>query len=480
MSTAEIPAVPEELWQPVSKWTSVRRALSVLAIILLWVLVIFVQKLEDKDNLRETLASFIEPIAGYYWLVFAGLAAVVAATALYGYLDWRHRSFAVSDSGVHVRYGVLMKKHKHMRWDRIQKIDVRRRLFDRLTGQGSLAVAPGGIHLENLEIGLLSVAYCQKLRTELLAVVARVRAGQAPQVGDWASRSVENEGEEIYRLSFSRLAGSLIFSLTAVSGLFSVAISIWLYKAAETGGFWAPLIFAITVAINIFRNFARAWGTRVAVTPDGLHTQSGLISYQAQTIPPGRVHAVKLSQPGLWKLFGWWKLELVTADGMNITESASGDPNKSPLIPAGTLDEVLLATWVLMPDLGVPDREVFLREALSGNFQVAGFVPAPRASRWLDPIGWKRSGVALTTRLAVLRHGRWWRRRLILVLHQHYQSLVAKQGPVQRQLGLATLNFAMVSSTFKVEQQNMSLTDVQQLLETENQAGKAARAAANP
>ena len=50
-----------------------------------------------------------------------------------------------------------------------------------------------------------------------------------------------------------------------------------------------------------WRRFAGAFGFTVRVSPDGLRLRHGLPEHRAQTVPPGRVQAVSLVQPLLWR-----------------------------------------------------------------------------------------------------------------------------------------------------------------------------------
>lgn len=467
-------AVPESAWQRVSKWTPLQNVLGLLALLISFGAYYLSRELEDTDSLSSTFDFARETASRVGIYIVGGLAIAIVLTLIWGWANWRARSFALTDRGIHIRSGILFKRHNQLRWDRVQAVDIKRSIIARLVGQGTVEVSPGGMQLSAVSIGLLPVETCEKLRAYILDVAARVRAGEKPAIENWQERETTAEDQqEIYRLGTGRLAGSSVLSGRFFIGLLGLVFMLALTFWDETPRFWALALLWLGALYGAFSALDKSWGARVRVAPDGLESSRGLTSTTTQTILPDRVHAVRIFQPALWKPFGWWKLEVTTADA-SLDSLADA---KVAVVPAGSLDEVLLCLWVIMPDLGVADRDAFLREALTGEFAMAGFVAAPRGARWVDPIGWKRAGVAITPIVAVLRHGRWWRKQVTLVFHHHYQSLVSAQGPIQRQLGLATIKFAMVSNgSFAVEQQNLALEDVRDLVAAENAAGKEARA----
>jgi putative membrane protein len=181
---------------------------------------------------------------------------------------------------------------------------------------------------------------------------------------------------------------------------------------------------------------------KAATSPDGLRLRHGLMESRAQTVPPGRVQAVSLSQGLLWRRAGWWRVQMnVAGDGVDVQAAMAGSDGLpgSVLHPVATRQEAATALWLVLPDLGVPDPAAMIDAALTGTGTAGGFVPAPRRSAWVDPWGWRRHGVLVTERALVLRSGRWWR-RMVVVPHERTQSLGLAQGPLQRWLRLATFH----------------------------------------
>lgn len=79
----------------------------------------------------------------------------------------------------------------------------------------------------------------------------------------------------------------------------------------------------------------------------------------------------------------------------------------------------------------------------------------------------------MTPKVLVSRQGRF-ARELDIVLQDHNQSLTLRQGPVQRKLGLATLNVDLVSGG-RGKIKNFAHEDMEQLVWLENDLTRQAR-----
>ncbi|WP_124038987.1 PH domain-containing protein [Neoactinobaculum massilliense] len=192
--------------------------------------------------------------------------------------------------------------------------------------------------------------------------------------------------------------------------------------------------------LRVLKNLSISWGTVMSVSGRNVRLTRGLLDRTTVTVPLGAVHAVIVEQPNFWRPFGWWSATVLVAS--TIQEKKA--PSHVIEMPAGKLEDVLRLLHVVLGDIGVADPRGFLVEALEGTTSMGGFRPNPRSSRWLDPIGWRRSGVALTPTAVVTRHGWLWSRTLGIVLHRHVQSMYLTQGPLERMCGVDTVNFGTI------------------------------------
>jgi putative membrane protein len=230
----------------------------------------------------------------------------------------------------------------------------------------------------------------------------------------------------------------------------------------------------------VWSRFNSGFGFRAASSPDGVRLRHGLTETRSQTVPPGRVQAVRLTQSLLWRRPDWWRITVNVA-GYG-TSGGKGRGQENLLLPVGTRDEALAVLSFVAPDLGVAEGEdprAVVDAALSGSRRTHGFVTSPPAARWLDWISWRRNGFRVTRTVLMVRRGAI-TRMLDLVPHARTQSLAVTQGPLQRRLGL--VHFELHSTPGPVSPQVPHLTeDVgAALMVAQTERARAARAAAGP
>jgi putative membrane protein len=76
--------------------------------------------------------------------------------------------------------------------------------------------------------------------------------------------------------------------------------------------------------------------------------------------------------------------------------------------------------------------------AMNADLRPAGVAGPTRKARWLDPWTWQRNSVTWSGFALVIRTGRF-RREIDLVPHARIQDLNARQGPLERRFGLASV-----------------------------------------
>jgi putative membrane protein len=238
-----------------------------------------------------------------------------------------------------------------------------------------------------------------------------------------------------------RLVASLLLDTGAISGVvLALSIIIGGLLAAGPGALAALFPVALGVVTVLWRRFSSAFGFTIGISPDGLRLRHGLLEHRAQTVPPGRVQAVRLVQPLLWRGTDWWRV-VVNVAGY----AGRGDDQRTEneLLPVGTRAEAITLLALVVPDLGVDPGEDALAvvgAGLAGDSRTPdSYLVAPPASRWVDPISWRRNGVRVTSEVLLVRRGRL-RRRLDVVPHARTQSVAVTQGVLQRALGVASLH----------------------------------------
>jgi putative membrane protein len=413
-------------------------------------------------NLRDVLIQVVigGPDTGddpFLWIIdsgYAGLALLLVAVVLLlvvvgFYLSWRMHTFRITDEVVEVRSGILFRTNRRGRLDRIQGINIVRPFIARLFGAAKLEVDVAGQNA-NVRLSYLASAAADDLRREilLLASGARPTPNGASPSGTFIEKRINEflapeldpgaaPPQSVVQMNLGRLLGSIVLSgfsvLVLVGGAAAVTV------IARTGEVYY-LLGAVPALIGFggyyVSRFTRSLRYSIAATPDGVRVGFGLLSTSNETLPPGRIHAVQVSQPLLWRAPGWWEIKINRA----ATSSANGAAGQAQttILPVGNLADVRKVLELVLPDLVDPASLALVESGLASAGGDDGFLNSPPRAAILRWFSWRRNGFALTDESVLLRRGAIWR-QLVIVPHARAQSVSLRQGPLLRRLRLATV-----------------------------------------
>lgn len=212
------------------------------------------------------------------------------------------------------------------------------------------------------------------------------------------------------------------------------------------------------MASSLWGRFNHDFNFSLAVSRVGLRLHGGLTQTYSRTLPPNRIHAVELTQPFMWRLKGWWRVEVLTAgvsgasEGTDSTGENKANFTADSLLPVGDWGQALYALWLVIPELASANPQALLNNMAYGvgtaNPSGDHLWCAPGRTRWLDPLLYKRNAVAVTDTAVLIRAGRF-KRRLIVLTHERSQSLALSQGPFERLVDVANIKFDMVPGLIK-------------------------------
>jgi putative membrane protein len=438
-------------------------------------------------NLRDILIEMVlnggrggrdEPLvwlyeSGYFWLAvlvfFVGLAVVIAGY----YLSWRMNTFRITEEVVEVRSGILFRRNRRGRLDRIQGINISRPFFARLFGAARLEVNVAGQDA-NIKLDYLGSDSADALRGDVLRLasgtkvaVAQAQAEAEIAQADAAGNPLPLAGvahlidqrvaellgperdpelappESVVTMNLGRLIGSLVLSGFSVFVILFVGGIIWGVAATGSPLFLIGVLPALIGTSGFYiSRFTRSLRFSIAGTPDGVRIGFGLLSTSNETLPPGRIHSVQVSQPLLWRATGWWEIKVNRAS----TSSASGAAGQAntTILPVGNLDDVRKVLALVLPDLTDADATALLERGMLSPGGDDGYTTSPRRARvWLW-FSWRRNGYAMLPGAVLLRQGQIWR-QLTIVPQARMQSAAVRQGPMLRALGLASVRVHTVA-----------------------------------
>jgi putative membrane protein len=339
-----------------------------------------------------------------------------AGLVLTGFVSWLVTRWRVSHGELQIETGLIRRQSIRVPLRRVQAIDIVRPLLGRILGLAELRIALAGTGSSSSRLAYLTEERAHEVRAELLALGAGL-AGDTP---------VPSE-RRIVSVDFWTLLASVVCSATAaVVTAVVIAVAV---AAVLTGspllvlGIGWPIL--LTAGAAMARQLNAEYGFTVAEAPDGLRLRSGLLSTRAETVPIGRVQAVRWISPVLWRAFGWHRLEIdVARQRLSAGGEHEGGHLSSALLPVGSehdaatlLARVLPGTHVTPPPGSQPPRRAMWRAPLSYR----------NLRAWHDDTYvWTRTGRLRPT--------------VTIVPLAKVQSLRWVQGPVQRRLRLATVH----------------------------------------
>lgn len=399
------PPVTERRLHPV---TPLRRAWAPVAVLIGWAL-------HDPDQAQRQLTR----LTTTHLLI--GLAVLIPAAALYGFLTWWFTRFAVTESELRIRTGLLFRRTAHIRLERIQAIDVTQPLLARVAGVAKLRLDVIGTDKKD-ELAFLGADEARVLRAELLARAAGFAPETAHEVGEAPSREMLRVPPGVLAVSLLLTGatwGWLLVAAVAVPLLWTATHSLWTVLAAAV-----PLLGA--AGASSVGRFVAEYDWTLGESPDGLRIDHGLLDRAHETVPPGRVQTVRLVEPLLWRRWGSPRSSGAESGGgwVRVELDVAGSSN-SLLLPVAPRELAESVVARVLPGVSVPPREALSRP--------------PRRARWCVPLWWRGYGLVVTDTVFVARHGLL-RRSLSLVPHAKVQSVRLVQGPWQRALGVADVH----------------------------------------
>lgn len=379
-------ALPEEGWRKVHRISPVLNTWQFFAALVAFLAYQgtgVISELLDSDVISHMPALHI---AGY---ILAAIALFSVLVGVYSYFAWKRTAYALTDEAVWYRSGIIFRAQRHARLEKIQAVDIVQPLLGRIFGLGKVTIEVAGGSHSNLEFGYLKTETLHNLRAEILALAAGVTSGsasaalarqareaaaEAPDVDFGEQVAVsdsigtgapapEAQENEVFRVPSGRLIASLFMSvgliisflvfLAAMIGMIALILTEGL---AGVSGFIPIIVGILPIGSFAWSRFAGAFDFRAGISASGIRIRKGLTSTRSQTIPPRRVHSVRITQPFLWRTKDWYRVTVSMAGYAGNSSNGSEMAYASyVLLPVGTREEAELAVWMVIQDLGVDD-----------------------------------------------------------------------------------------------------------------------------
>ena len=349
---------------------------------------------------------------------------ITAVLVLGGVVSWLVTRWRIEDDDLRIETGLLRRQSLRFPLAQVQAIDVVRPGLARLFRVAELRLRMAGSSGGTARLAYVAEHEVEPLRDQLLALArgARLEEGVPAPAAD-QERTVSEE-RVLATVATAPLVVSILLEswwliaiLAALIAGFAASPATGL-RISVGGGF----IYALSLVTILWRRFNQQYRLTLAEGPDGLHLRGGLVALTAELIRPGRVQALRLVEPALWRPLGWCRLEVDVAGRQR--RKGEGEAQRGQL---RTLLPVAKRTLALeLVDMLMPDRPRELS-------------PPPRRVLWKSPfryraLSWGRGETCVATTSGRLRRVTSW------VPLEKVQSLRHVQGPVQRRLRLASVH----------------------------------------
>ncbi len=373
-------------------------------------------------------------LAGIPLAVVLSVAVMVVALG-YRYLAWKKLRFYFDDTGdLRVDSGVLFRNERRLQLSRLQSVDVTQPLLARIVGLATLRVEVAGSSDSRVNLSYLSLVDAQELRKEILDRAAGLHASSSDSGSSQQAPAVSLANEQVLT---TVPAGELALSLllrTSTAALLGLTAFI-LISAYVSQGVAGLALVPLTGGVPIFLvvvEFMALFGFTVSLAGDGLRLRHGLLQTQASTVPPGRVAAIDVISPLLWRPFAWVRVRVTVAGVQGSDNDQSG--TRSILLPVATRTAAAEIIELILPGAG--PEEIALD-------------PVRGRAKWRAPLQWRNLGVGYTDDVFVTQRG-WLTKHRSIVPHARTQSVRVEQGPTSRLLGLASMHVDVAPGPVRV------------------------------
>ena len=141
----------------------------------------FVGALADGETIGDDLPLLMLVIGA----IVLGLVLIIGLVALFQWLSYKHLYYVIGPEEFNLYSGIFNKKRVHVPYQRIQSVDQRASLLQRLFGVCTVSIdTAGGSNNKAVQVPYVQKSQAEQLRTELFArkqYATAVQEGMAPQ-----------------------------------------------------------------------------------------------------------------------------------------------------------------------------------------------------------------------------------------------------------------------------------------------------------
>lgn len=415
--------------------------------------------------------AFINPMIGV--VLFLPLLAIAGG---YQYLYWKNYNFYFEGGDLKIESGVITKNKLDIPVRRIQDIDVKRGIFQRIFSIAQVNIKTAGGDVSKASLKYLDEDQAEEVRQELRDLKNRREKDSEKD----ESTEEASEPEKFYQIGDSLATYSLLtgapgaillaafFVMVAIgaSGFFaSSAVEMVLYSTGLVIS--AVFLSGLMYLAGAVSKYIQYYDFHVDRRRDVFEYERGMINKEGGSLPEEKIQKLEVTENFLMRYMGYASLKAETAGVMD-TEEVSGRSTKV-LIPLDSKEEVYRHAREI-GELEIEDienigpiankryrRRYFLLSTvlLAGTsalivaglhpgitvIPIIGFLISGKAS----DLKWANIGYSMGENNLMVMKG-FWNRKTYAVPYFRVQNLVTSESIFQRRWNLATVTIDTAGS----------------------------------
>lgn len=289
----------------------------------------------------------VEPSPSTLWpLALVAMFGVVGAVA--DIVRWTFTRYRVTDTEIERRTGVLVRRHRSVRCERIRSVDTHAKLRHRVVRLRVVTIGAGqqaGAGEAALFLDALSKDDAAQLQLELLEGPHRAEdAGQAEATASTQNAHTKLDGEvfatlrpwwvfyNIFSIWAYLMAAGILWGLFWLASTFGIDLFGLVSEAADWQSLgWLGIIVAALIIGGVIGSigmgvhfFTSYWRFELARVRSGsnsyLRTKRGLFSTREVSRDEARLRGLSIDEPLLWRWMGMADTNVITT-GLSVWDS---------------------------------------------------------------------------------------------------------------------------------------------------------------
>ena len=387
--------------------------------------------------------------------VTAGTTIILLVNMLWEYLVWRNYGFNIEDNSLRIKKGVLRKEDRKIPLDRVQNVDTKRNIVQRLMGISQVNVETAGGTNTEASLKHLTKNNASELKNLLRESKNEEETGKDP--------IYKIKKTELLLLSISSIDGRVLAVVGTIFGIAPAFVSSAIEQVNIGMNSGSVLLFTagagLTWLVGFASTLSKYWGFNLYESDKSLKYERGLFNRAEGEIPLKKVQKLTVEANIIQRTLNYASLKIDTA-GYSITQSTSQGPeaalpladkqtirrlsNKIGNVDTPELEKITSTARTryvfryLLSSVTLSVVAVYMFES-SVHTVVFFFGLLATASIFAGHLKWKNRGYKLSKEHAVISKG-FWKNRTTYIPYFRVQNVIESRTILQRRWSLSTLD----------------------------------------